>query len=225
MATFKIKRFSLLDKSEIVEASEKFDNIILGANKNCLSKTTILGFGILSAIIYSVYKFFKSKLGSDKYKATEEEVKELLPEFPKEFEILRKIQKEVIRKCEYIFSCDSSMSFYINTLPSLLNLNSEEFITGWARETGKTGKRFAPIFVMYNGNMGFFYDFDIKSWFVIIGKEEYSIKTNIWDCLIQEFKRVSLLAKKNLADYPIVLKQALDYLDINIKLIKKYGKV
>ena len=225
MAIFKIKRFSHLDKADLSEAIEKFDDFTPSPDKNSFIGVA-LGIGIIASIIFAISKFFKSKSGSGKYKATQEEIDALRPEFPKEYSILKNIQYEITQKCRYIFRSNSSMDFYINTLPSLLNVNGEEFITGWARETGKErGIRWAPIFVMYNASYIGCYDFDKKYWFFIIGNKEYTLKNSLWDALKYEFEAFKKTATERLFDSPDLLKEVLDYLNTNLKLIKKYGKV
>jgi hypothetical protein len=227
MAIFKIKRFSHLtgnqNREDFVDAIDKFEDVVPVPKKDNFIGA-VLGIGVIATILYAINSFFKSKSGSGKYKATEEEIAALKPEFPKEYEILRKIQGEVIKSCRYIFDSESSFKYFVSTLPSLLNLNGEEFITGWARETGKKSSRFAPILVMYDGYYVLGYDFDSKSWFFLIGNKEYKPKTSIWSCLIDEFTYFKKLVKEKITD-PYVLDKSMEYLDTNIKLIKKYGKV
>jgi hypothetical protein len=105
-------------------------------------------------------------------------------------------------------------------------LNGEEWIAGWARETGKKGLRWAPILSMYGSTFVFCYDFDKKYWFMVVNRKEFVPKDgNIWKVLEDEFKRVQGLAEDNLKDYPDILRQTNLYIETNLKLIKKYGKV
>jgi hypothetical protein len=125
-----------------------------------------------------------------------------------------------------MFSSRESLNFYCNVLPSVLNLNGEEWIAGWARETGKKGLRWAPILSMYGSSFVFCYDFDKKYWFMVVNGKEFVPKGgNIWKILEDEFKRVQGLAEDNLKDYPDILRQTNLYIETNLKLIKKYGKV
>jgi hypothetical protein len=125
-----------------------------------------------------------------------------------------------------MFASDSYLDFYVNVLPTFLNLNGEEWIAGWARETGKNGIRWAPIMVMYNNSYALCYDFDNRYWFFIIDGKEYIPKdNNILKVLGDEFKRVKDIAAQNLLNYPDLLRLVNIYFDTNLKLIKKYGKV
>jgi hypothetical protein len=60
---------------------------------------------------------------------------------------------------------------------------------------------------------------------VVNGKEFIPKDGNIWKVLEDEFKRVQGLAEDNLKDYPDILRQTNLYIETNLKLIKKYGKV
>ena len=60
---------------------------------------------------------------------------------------------------------------------------------------------------------------------VVNGKEFVPKDDNIWKVLEDEFKRVQGLVGNNLKDYPDILRQTNLYIETNLKLIKKYGKV
>jgi hypothetical protein len=230
MAIYKIKRKNFSHVSadrpdnHYLDVTQKF-SIIPEPSKNCLSaKGAIIGAAVLSGLIALIQHFFEKK--NNKYKASPDEIKAIEGELPKEYEVLRKIQNEVIQSCRFMFSSRESLNFYCNVLPSVLNLNGEEWIAGWARETGKKGLRWAPILSMYNTSFVFCYDFDKKYWFMIIDGKEYIPKdNNILKVLEDEFKRVKDIAAQNLLNYPDLLRLVNIYFDTNLKLIKKYGKV
>jgi hypothetical protein len=230
MAIYKIKRKNFSHVSadrpdnHYLDVTQKF-SIIPEPSKNCLSaKGAIIGAAVLSGLIALIQHFFEKK--NNKYKASPDEIKAIEGELPKEYEVLRKIQNEVIQSCRFMFSSRESLNFYCNVLPSVLNLNGEEWIAGWARETGKKGLRWAPILSMYNTSFVFCYDFDKKYWFMIIDGKEYIPKdNNILKVLGDEFKRVKDIAAQNLLNYPDLLRLVNIYFDTNLKLIKKYGKV
>ena len=230
MAIYKIKRknFSHVSADRpdnyYLDVTQKF-SIIPEPSKNCLTaKGAIIGAAVLSGLIALIQHFFEKK--NNKYKASPDEIKAIEEELPKEYEVLRKIQNEVIQSCRFMFSSRESLNFYCNVLPSVLNLNGEEWIAGWARETGKKGLRWAPILSMYNTSFVFCYDFDKKYWFMIINGKEYIPKdNNILKVLEDEFKRVKDIAAQNLLNYPDLLRLVNIYFDTNLKLIKKYGKV
>jgi hypothetical protein len=230
MAIYKIKRKNFSHVSadrpdnHYLDVTQKF-SFIPEPSKNCLSaKGAIIGAAVLSGLIALIQHFFEKK--NNKYKASPDEIKAIEGELPKEYEVLRKIQNEVIQSCRFMFSSRESLNFYCNVLPSVLNLNGEEWIAGWARETGKKGLRWAPILSMYNTSFVFCYDFDKKYWFMIIDGKEYIPKdNNILKVLGDEFKRVKDIAAQNLLNYPDLLRLVNIYFDTNLKLIKKYGKV
>jgi hypothetical protein len=230
MAIYKIKRKNFSHVSadrpdnHYLDVTQKF-SIIPEPSKNCLTaKGAIIGAAVLSGLIALIQHFFEKK--NNKYKASPDEIKAIEGELPKEYEVLRKIQNEVIQSCRFMFSSRESLNFYCNVLPSVLNLNGEEWIAGWARETGKKGLRWAPILSMYNTSFVFCYDFDKKYWFMIIDGKEYIPKdNNILKVLGDEFKRVKDIAAQNLLNYPDLLRLVNIYFDTNLKLIKKYGKV
>ena len=230
MAIYKIKRkeFSHVGNdrpdNHYLDATQKF-SIIPEPSKNYLTaKGAIIGAGILSGIIALIQHFFEKK--NNRYKASPDEIKAIQGELPKEYEALRKIQNEVIQSCRFIFTSRDSINFYCNILPSVLNLNGEEWIAGWARETGKKGLRWAPILSMYGSTFVFCYDFDKKYWFMVVNGSEFIPKDgNIWKILEDEFKRVQGLAGENLKDYPDILRQTSLYIETNLKLVKKYGKI
>ena len=230
MAIYKIKRKNFSHVSadrpdnHYLDVTQKF-SIIPEPSKNCLTaKGAIIGAAVLSGLIALIQHFFEKK--NNKYKASPDEIKAIEGELPKEYEVLRKIQNEVIQSCHFMFSSRESLNFYCNVLPSVLNLNGEEWIAGWARETGKKGLRWAPILSMYNTSFVFCYDFDKKYWFMIIDGKEYIPKdNNILKVLGDEFKRVKDIAAQNLLNYPNLLRLVNIYFDTNLKLIKKYGKV
>ena len=230
MAIYKIKRKNFSHVSadrpdnHYLDVTQKF-SIIPEPSKNCLTaKGAIIGAAVLSGLIALIQHFFEKK--NNKYKASPDEIKAIEGELPKEYGILRKIQGEVIQDCRFMFSSRESLNFYCNVLPSVLNLNGEEWIAGWARETGKKGLRWAPILSMYNTSFVFCYDFDKKYWFMIIDGKEYIPKdNNILKVLGDEFKRVKDIAAQNLLNYPDLLRLVNIYFDTNLKLIKKYGKV
>jgi hypothetical protein len=230
MAIYKIKRKNFSHVSadrpdnHYLDVTQKF-SIIPEPSKNCLSANgAIIGAAVLSGLIALIQHFFEKK--NNKYKASPDEIKAIEGELPKEYEVLRKIQNEVIQSCRFMFSSRESLNFYCNVLPSVLNLNGEEWIAGWARETGKKGLRWAPILSMYNTSFVFCYDFDKKYWFMIIDGKEYIPKdNNILKVLGDEFKRVKDIAAQNLLNYPDLLRLVNIYFDTNLKLIKKYGKV
>ena len=229
MATYKLKRknFSHLTvgnpEQDMIDATSKM-NIVPEPEKNGLVGV-VLGLGIVAAIFLAIKGFFGSKGNAGKYKASAEEIEAIKKELPGEYNNFRNIQNEVIKSCKFIFSSDSSLSFYVNTLPTFLNLNGEEWIAGWARETGKKGIRWAPILAMYNCSFALCYDFDNKYWFFIIDGKEYTPKENVWKCMKSEFENSKKIANERLTEYPKVLSQVNTYLDLNLKLIKKYGKV
>ena len=230
MAIYKIKRKNFSHVSadrpdnHYLDVTQKF-SIIPEPSKNCLTaKGAIIGAAVLSGLIALIQHFFEKK--NNKYKASPDEIKAIEGELPKEYEVLRKIQNEVIQSCRFMFSSRESLNFYCNVLPSVLNLNGEEWIAGWARETGKKGLRWAPILSMYNTSFVFCYDFDKRYWFMVIDGKEYIPKdNNILKVLEDEFKRVKDIAAQNLLNYPDLLKLVNIYFDTNLKLIKKYGKV
>ena len=230
MAIYKIKRKNFSHVSadrpdnHYLDVTQKF-SIIPEPSKNCLTaKGAIIGAAVLSGLIALIQHFFEKK--NNKYKASPDEIKAIERELPKEYGILRKIQGEVIQACRFMFSSRESLNFYCNVLPSVLNLNGEEWIAGWARETGKKGLRWAPILSMYNTSFIFCYDFDKKYWFMVIDGKEYIPKdNNILKVLEDEFKRVKDIAAQNLLNYPDLLRLVNIYFDTNLKLIKKYGKV
>lgn len=230
MAIYKIKRKNFSHVSadrpdnHYLDVTQKF-SIIPEPSKNCLTaKGAIIGAAVLSGLIALIQHFFEKK--NNKYKASPDEIKAIEGELPREYEVLRKIQNEVIQSCRFMFSSRESLNFYCNVLPSVLNLNGEEWIAGWARETGKKGLRWAPILSMYNTSFVFCYDFDKKYWFMIIDGKEYIPKdNNILKVLGDEFKRVKDIAAQNLLNYPDLLRLVNIYFDTNLKLIKKYGKV
>lgn len=230
MAIYKIKRKNFSHVSadrpdnHYLDVTQKF-SIIPEPSKNCLTaKGAIIGAAVLSGLIALIQHFFEKK--NNKYKASPDEIKAIEGELPKEYEVLRKIQNEVIQSCRFMFSSRESLNFYCNVLPSVLNLNGEEWIAGWARETGKKGLRWAPILSMYSSSFVFCYDFDKKYWFMIIDGKEYIPKdNNILKVLGDEFKRVKDIAAQNLLNYPDLLRLVNIYFDTNLKLIKKYGKV
>ena len=231
MAIYKLKRknFSHLSTdrpdNHYSEAISKISTIP-EPNKNCLSsKSAIIGAAVLSGIIALIQHFFSR--GASKYRASAQEIEAIQSELPKEYAIMRKIQNEVINTCHgFIFSSRDSINFYCNILPSFLNLNGDEWIAGWARETGKKGLKWAPILSMYNSSFVFCYDFDKKYWFMVINGKEFVPKDgDIWAVMVDEFKRVKELAAQNLINLPDLLKQVNTYIDTNLKLIKKYGKV
>ena len=230
MAIYKIKRKNFSHVSadrpdnHYLDVTQKF-SIIPEPSKNCLTaKGAIIGAAVLSGLIALIQHFFEKK--NNKYKASPDEIKAIEGELPKEYEVLRKIQNEVIQSCRFMFSSRESLNFYCNVLPSILNLNGEEWIAGWARETGKKGLRWAPILSMYNTSFVFCYDFDKKYWFMVIDGKEYIPKdNNILKVLEDEFKRVKDIAAQNLLNYPDLLRLVNIYFDTNLKLIKKYGKV
>jgi hypothetical protein len=230
MAIYKIKRKNFSHVSadrpdnHYLDVTQKF-SIIPEPSKNCLTaKGAIIGAAVLSGLIALIQHFFEKK--NNKYKASPDEIKAIEGELPKEYEVLRKIQNEVIQSCRFMFSSRESLNFYCNVLPSVLNLNGEEWIAGWARETGKKGLRWAPILSMYNTSFVFCYDFDKKYWFMVIDGKEYIPKdNNILKVLEDEFKRVKDIAAQNLLNYPDLLRLVNIYFDTNLKLIKKYGKV
>lgn len=231
MAIYKLRKlFSHVsaDRPEnyLEELSQRFSSFNEPLKNRFISPTVgaIIGAGVLSGIIALIYNFFTRK--DNKYKASPDEIKAIQEELPVEYESMRNIQNEVIKSCRYIFSSRDAVNFYCNVLPSFLNINGEEWIAGWARETGKEGIRWAPILCMYKASFNFCYDFDNKYWFLVIDGKEYSPKDgNIWLVFQDEFIRVKGLAEKNLMDYPDMLRQVNLYLDTNLKLIKKYMKI
>lgn len=227
MAIYKISRknFSHVTNDRpnnyYAEASQDLLNLPEPPKDNLMSpKKAIIGAALLSGFIALIQHFFSKK--NNKYKASPDEIKAIQEELPTEYETLRKIQNEVIKSCPFVFTSRESINFYCNVLPSVLNLNGEEWIAGWARETGKKGLRWAPILSMYGSSFIFCYDFDNKYWFLIIDGKEYLPKDgNIWITLKDEFKRVSEIAQKNLLGYPLLLEQTNSYFEINTKLINK----
>ena len=229
MAIYKIKRkeFSHVGNdrpdNHYLDATQKFSTIPEPSKNYLTAKGAIIGAAVLSGLIALIQHFFEKK--NNKYKASPDEIKAIQEELPKEYEALRKIQNEVIQSCRFMFTSRESLNFYCNILPSVLNLNGEEWIAGWARETGKKGLRWAPILSMYRSSFVFCYDFDKKYWFLIVNGKEFIPKDgNIWNVLEDEFRRVKGIAEQNL-QYPDMIRQINLYIETNLKLIKKYGKV
>ena len=234
MATYRLKRKTFSSDSLIggitSMISSLTDRLTNGPTNVSQHLTGKRSDGFLSGIIGAIKGFFTTKSTAGKYKATEEEIKETVALLPKDYAMMKEIKLEVMKKCRFIFTCDASINLFCNTLPSFLNLNGEEFIAGWKRETlKKTNGRvsYAPILSMFNCRDCIFWDFTNSYWFFFRNGEEYRFKEPTpWKFLLSMFEGEQKYFNENKEKFhPQLFEYVKTYLELNIKLIKKYGKV